>query len=972
MSTTYRKKLIEVALPLETINAGAVKEKSVPRHGHPQSLHLWWARRPLAAARAILFAQLVDDPSSWTELFPTEEAQNHERQRLFRLIEDLVQWENSNNETVINAARLEIARSHARSSSSPKAKAILAEAVKSQLVNEYLATELPAVHDPFAGGGTIPLEAQRLGLRAIATDLNPVAVMINKALIEIPPKFAGMPPVNPRSLAKAELGAWAGADGLAEDVRAYGEWMLEDAQRRIGKLYPRVDLPDGSGSGSVVAWLWARTVESPNPAFRGCRVPLASSFLLSSKEGKEAWVDPVIDGKTFRFTIRSGKPAEGVGQGTKLGRGANFRCLLSGTPIEPDYVKSEGRAGRLGSRLMAVVVEGKKGRIYVAPTDEMEALAASATPAWMPEDPLPDDPRNFWTVQYGLTRFADLFTPRQLTTLTTFCDLLGEVHARVKKDAAQQRESKRDASTYADAVTTYLAFCVSKMADWCSAICGFIPGYGKYRDTFARQAIPMTWDYAELNPFGDAVGNWRNHVEWVSDAIAASPRSVLPGSATLRNAEDFDSGAVVSTDPPYYDNIGYADLSDFFYVWLRRSLRHSFPDVFSTVLAPKEKELVASPYRHGGKDEAERFFLDGMRRVLGRFASHGSEYAPSAIYYAFRQSEVRESGASSTGWETFLSAIVQAGHSIEATIPIRTEREGRSNSQETNALASSIVLVCRHRPSTAPNTTRGEFRRMLRRELPDALKKLQQGNIAPVDVAQASIGPGIGIYSRHKQVLEADGSPMTVRAALQLINEVLDEYLASGEGDFDADTRFAITWYEQHGWEAGPYGDAETLAKARNVSVDGVEEAGIVKKGGGKVRILKRSEMRPLDYDPAADERPTVWEFTQHMIRNLEEDGEEAAARLLRKLGGAADATRELAYRLYNTCERKKWAEDARSYNALILAWTELEKLAAKMGEETPPAAPSKPSKGANGKKKAEKATKAPKKGQQTLFEGDD
>lgn len=974
MSVKYRRKLIEVALPLEAINQGATKEKAVPRHGHPQTLHLWWARRPLAAARAILFAQLVDDPSSWPELFPTDEAQNKERQRIFHLIEKLVLWENSNDEPVINAARLEIARSHARSSSSPKARAILKEAVKPEVVNEYLATELSPVHDPFAGGGTIPLEAQRLGLRAIATDLNPVAVMINKALIEIPPKFAGMPPVNPVGRGDGKAKTWNGAEGLADDLRYYGAWMRDEARKRIGHLYPEVELPNevGGGKGTVVAWLWARTVESPNPAFKGSLVPLVSSFWLSNKAGKEVWIEPVVTGKTYRFAIRHGSPKDSsaVDQGTKLGRGANFKCVLSSTPIEPEYVRREAASGRMRSALLAVVVETRRGRVYLPATPVAEHLAVSVEPEWEPDGDMPDNPRWFSPPAYGMPRYADLFTKRQLVALTTFSGIIREVRSRILADAGGASTAADDA--YANAVVTFLAFCLSKLADWSSSICGFIPGYGKYRDTFARQAIPMTWDYAELNPFSDAVGNWGNHVEWVAEVLESVPRATVPGVAKLLDAAQLDSRSVtVSTDPPYYDNIGYAELSDFFYVWLRTALREIYPDVFATLLVPKAPELIAAPYRHGGKEKADRFFLEGMSGVLTRIAEASSDDVPSAIYYAFRQSELRDGGASSTGWETFLTAVLHAGHSLDATWPIRTEREGRSNSQETNALASSIVLVCRKRPDDAPTTTRGDFRRMLRKELPDALKKLQQGNIAPVDVAQASIGPGMAIFSRHKQVLEADGQPMTVRAALQLINEVLDEYLASGEGDFDTDTRFAITWYEQHGWEPGPFGEAETLAKARNVSVSGVVEAGICKSAAGKVRILRRPEMRPLDYDPATDDRPTVWEFTQHMIRVLEDEGEEAAARLLKKLGSASDATRELAYRLYNTCERKKWADDARSYNGLILAWPELEKLAAKVGDASPPpaAAPSKPAKKGAKKTTAKKTTK---KAQQDLFEGDE
>jgi putative DNA methylase len=978
MSTTYRKKLIEVALPLEAINAASVREKSI-RHGHPSTLHLWWARRPLAAARAVLFAQLVDDPSAWTELFPTEDAQNHERQRLFRLLENLVQWENSNNETVINAARLEIARSHARSSSSPKANAILAEAVKPDVVNAYLATEVPAVHDPFAGGGTIPLEAQRLGLRAIATDLNPVAVMINKALIEIPPKFANMPPVNPDARENGGLKLWRGAEGLADDVRYYGAWMRDEARKRIGHLYPDVALPSeyGGGKGTIIAWLWARTVPSPDPAFAGIHVPLMSTYWLSQKPGADAWLEAKIDGhnRTWRFEVRTTAPSDSsrVSSGTKQGRG-DFACLLSGSPIPVDYIREAGRNGRLGQRLVAIAVERKGGRAYLPASDLHEKLAEVPIPDSAPTTELPEQALGLRVQNYGLRCHRDLFTPRQLTALTTFSDLVDEVSRVVARDAER---SGVDAGGYARAVATYLAFAVDKMAEGNSAQCTWSPLPTKLHvvSTFGRQALSMIWDFAEANIFGNSAGTVDRVVDNISkvlDTLVVVPAT--PGRASQASAvSQAESGCVISTDPPYYDNIGYAALSDFFYTWLRRSLRKIDPTTFTTMLTPKDEEVIAEPGRTSGDvDAARRRFEELLGSCFVQMASHQQAGNVITVYYAFKQSETEEtdagSSSASTGWETMLEALLASDFGIVATLPVRTEKSGGFREMNRNALASSVVLVCRRRAATAPSTTRGDFRRLLRKELPDALKKLQQGNIAPVDVAQASIGPGMEIFSRHKQVIEADATPMTVRSALHLINEVLDEYLASGEGDFDADTRFAITWYEQHGWGSGPFGDAETLAKARNVSVSGVVEAGICISAAGKVRILKRHEMRPLVYDPTKDERPTVWEFTQHMIRNLEDKGEETAARLLKKLGGAADATRELAYRLYNTCERKKWAEDARSYNALILAWTELEKLAATMGDEPPPAAPSN---GANGKKKSGKTPKRSNR-QQTLFKGND
>lgn len=977
--STYRKKLIEVSLPLEAINAASAREKSI-RHGHPSTLHLWWARRPLAAARAILFTQLVDDPSSWTELFPTEEAQNHERQRLFRLIEELVVWENSNNETIINAARLEIARSHARSSSVPKAKAILKEGVKPEVVNDYLVTEVPPVHDPFAGGGTIPLEAQRLGLRAIATDLNPVAVTINKALIEIPPKFAGKAPVNPDSREKDKLKTWRGAEGLAADVRYYGAWMRDEARKRIGHLYPEVALPEqfGGGQATIIAWVWARTVPSPDPAFAGIHVPLMSTFWLSQKPGSEAWLEAVVDSRqrSWRFEVRNGAPPDpdAVGAGTKHGRG-DFSCLLSGAPIPVESIREVGRRGELGQRLVAIAAERKGGRAYLPASTHHEELARVPIPESAPTTSLPDQALGFRVQNYGIRLHRDLFTARQLTALTTFSDLVAEAAAVVRRDAKNVDVNPEE---YAAAVATYLGFAVDKMAEGNSAQCTWSPLPTKLHvvSTFGRQALSMVWDFAEANIFGNSAGTIDRVVENIAKVVeplaAVSPPLGRASQASAVNHAE--AGCLISTDPPYYDNIGYAALSDFFYTWLRRSLRSIDPKTFATMLTPKDEEVIAEPGRTDGDIErARRRFEELLRSSFLQMASHQQPGGIITVYYAFKQSETEDTdageSASSTGWETMLEALLSSDFSVVATLPVRTEKSGGYREMNRNALASSVVLVCRRRSGDAPSTTRGEFRRLLRKELPDALKKLQQGNIAPVDVAQASIGPGMAIFSRHKQVVEADGKPMTVRSALQLINEVLDEYLSSGEGDFDADTRFAITWYEQHGWEPGPYGDAETLAKARNVSVGGVVEAGICKSAANKVRILKRSEMRPLDYDPAADERPTVWEFTQHMIRNLEDDGEEAAARLLKKLGSAADATRELAYRLYNTCERKKWSEDARSYNALILAWTELEKLAARIGDEPPPTAPSSP---ANGKKKGAKPTKAPKKGQQTLFKGDE
>ncbi len=938
-----RKKLIEVALPLEAINAASAREKSI-RHGHPSTLHLWWARRPLASARAVIFAQMVDDPSACPEEFPTEEAQARERERLFRLIEKLVQWENTTNEALLEEARQEIWKSWQRAcrdnAHHPRAE---------ELFNPK---RLPAFHDPFAGGGALPLEAQRLGLEAYASDLNPVAVLINKAMIEIPPRFANRPPVNPEARAKKALmeREWKGAQGLAEDVRYYGRWMRDEAERRIGHLYPKVkitpemaqDRPDlkplVGQELTVIAWIWARTVRSPNPAFAHVEVPLASTFMLSTKPGKEAYVEPVIEGDTYRFTVKVGKPKdpEAAKLGTSAGKRSAFRCLLSGVPIPYDYIRAEGRAGRMGARLMAIVAEGPKGRVYLPPVPEHEEIARQAVPTWKPDIPLPDNPRDFKTPLYGISTYGDLFTPRQLVALTTFADLVGEAMERVRQDALAAglpdddtplREGGTGARAYAEAVGVYLAFGVSRLVNRLATICIWNRIRETIEQVFARQAIPMTWDFVEANAFSDSTGGWSGSLEWIPSSVEMLPKSSC-GCAVQADAteQSICADKIVSTDPPYYDNIGYADLSDFFYVWLRRSLRSVFPDLFATVAVPKAEELVATPYRHGSKDKAEQFFLEGMTKALARLAEQAHPAFPVTIYYAFKQSESEGNGeARRTGWETFLEAVIRSGFSITGTWPMHTERDFGVKSG-TNVLASSIVLVCRKRQENAPTATRREFLSALKEELPKALRLLQAGNIAPVDLAQAAIGPGMAVYTRYAKVLDAEGNPVTVREALALINQVLDEALAEQEGDFDPDTRWALAWFEQFGFGEGEFGVAETLSKAKNTSVEGLVEAGILESRRGKVRLLKPEEL-PGDWDPVRDGRFTYWEAVHQLVRRLETGGEMAAADLLAKLGSRGDTARELAYRLYALCERKGWSKEALSYNALVQSWPEIARL---------------------------------------------
>ncbi|PWK62005.1 DUF1156 domain-containing protein [Roseicyclus mahoneyensis] len=918
MTQPYKKKLIEVAIPLEAINAASAREKSI-RHGHPSTLHLWWARRPLAACRAVLFAQLVDDPSSHPDQFPTHEDQERERQRLFAIIEDLVKWENSTNEEVLERARAEIRRS--------------------------CGGVLPPVYDPFSGGGSIPLEAQRLGLPAYGSDLNPVAVMIGKAMIEIPPKFKDMPPIHPGI---KERSFYRNAEGLAEDVKYYGEWMREKAWERIGHLYPQVDLPKeyGGCKATVIAWIWARTVPSPDPAFADVQVPLASTFLLSAKKGQEAWVEPLVDKAakaiTYRIRLKGTKDEiDRAKSGTAAGKRHGFICPFSGAPISYDYIRKAGQNGEMRAVMLSIIAEGPRGRIFLDPDRSHGEIAGSAIPDWRPETKLHGKTR-VNVSNYGLDTYDDLFLDRQLVALNTFGDLVQEARVLALQDAqanfetddgARLRDGGVGAAAYADALAVYLAFVVSSQADRMSTICTWDAGgptWGtKTRNTFSRQAIPMSWDFTETNPFSTQSGSFGNSLDYTSKGVISNAAN--KGTITQIDARHIDPGrqCVISTDPPYYDNIGYADLSDFFYVWLKRICGEVFPEIFGLIATPKADELIAAPYRHGGKDEAEAYFLNGMTQAISRMVALSPDGFPATIYYAFKQSEIADEGISSTGWATFLQAVIEAGFAVVGTWPMRTELANRLIASGTNALANSVVLVCRKKEASAEVITRAEFIRALKRELPPAIGELQAANIAPADMPQSAIGPGMGVFSRYKAVLESDDSPMSVKAALQLINRELDEYLGGIQGEFDADTRFAITWFEQNGLKAGDYGTANNIATARGISVESVKHAGIVESAAGKVRILKRDEM-DAEWEPDADTHLTIWECCQHLVRLHEKYGiGYEAAVMLKKYGAKAGDVRDLAYVLYSICEKRGEAKEATAYNALIADWTDLTREAA-------------------------------------------
>jgi putative DNA methylase len=914
--TEFKRKLIEVALPLDAINLACRSETENPfLQGHPRSLAVYWARLPLVACRALIFGSLVDDPSADPDRYPTEDAQDRERQRLFAELMELVKWENSANDRVLSAARSEILKS--------------------------CDGELPAIYDPFCGRGSIPLEAQRIGLQVYASDLNPVAVLISKALVEIPPVFAGRPPVN-RAARPRTVNDWTAALGMSEDIRHYGQWMRDEAKRRIGAHYPRVKLPPehGGGDGEVIAWIWARTVKSPNPAWDG-HVPLVRSFALSSKPGKESWIQPSVDrtSRTISYAIRSGP---GCPAGTVNRNGAT--CLATGTAIPFDYVRAEGKAGRIGTQLMAIVAEGRQARVYLPPNDEHLRVARASNPGDVPNTDLPEHALGFRVQGYGMTKHRDLFTDRQLLALGTFSDLIRDARELVHSDAlaaglgdngVRLADGGNGASAYADAIAVYLALSVSRLTDYSCSLATWNPTNENVSHLFQRQAVPMAWDFAEANLLGPELSPIKAS-RWVADglrltAVGRSPAKVVQADAAsmppLQNV-------VGITDPPYYDNIGYGDLSDFFYVWLRKSLAPVFPDLFATLLVPKDQELVATPYRFGGdKDAARDHFQTGLADAFLNLRSSQNPAFPAVVIYAFKQAESVDDGDAettsvSTGWETMLTAMIDAGLAVTGTWPLRTSKKARSVARGTNALASAIAIICRPRSHAAPLATRKEFLSQLQVELPRSLRRLQQGNVAPVDLAQSAIGPGMAVFSRFAKVVEADGSAMTVRTALASINQVLDATLAEQEGEFDADTRWAVAWFEQFGMNPASYGIAETLSKAKNSAVNALVDARIVEAKAGKVTLLGRDRFAE-NWDPVAEQRVTVWEVTQRLIRALETGGDAAAASIAGRVGGLAETARDLAYRLYNICERKGWSKEAISYNGLVVAWPGIARLAA-------------------------------------------
>lgn len=932
---TAKRKLIEVAMPLAAINDAAAYDKMPGIGPHPKGIHHWWAGLPLPAARAVILASLLDDPSEDPAFKgKSEKVINNERQRLFNLIRDSVEKK-------------------------PHERPDAFERLRKEIV-ERVGTDLPTLIDPFSGKGSIPLEGLRLGLPTIANDLNPVASMICRAVLEIIPRFgmalAGSSGKKPGTKGEASKKSEYKST-LASDVARYGDHLLAEARKRLEALYPEVTLPkaNGGGTAKAIAWIWARTVQCPNPKCR-CQMPLVKSFVLAKKKGKEVRIEPTVLTKgskaKIQFSIKENVPG-GV-RTSKNGRGAKFGCLACGSPSEDGYIKEQGRQGKIDVELIAIVADGPKGRVYLAPSEEHSRAAVACTPDWIPDEELAYDPRNIWCTQYGLTKFGDLFTKRQLVALGAFSDGLKAVRKMACADAKKRglpddgvslEDGGLGASAYADAVAVLLAFNIDRCTDFNNSLCRWSSSNEKVMNLFGRQAIPMMWDFAEANIVGDSVGSWSTCLSYLCKCVDVVAVSTNTHCATVRNGDASTvkgpkGSLLVSTDPPYYDNIGYADLSDFFYVWMRHSLKAVLPKFMATIKVPKDAELVATPYRFGGdKAKAMNHFESGFTRTFSNLREQLDPRFPMTVFYAFKETDSDDDGddasedgepkpSSAAGWETLLESIISAGFTITGTWPIRASQKWRMVAMGTNALASYIVIVCRPRASAAPSVSRKDFLSELRLEVTKAVRRLTANGIAPVDLDQAAMGSGMEVFSKYRSVMDASGGRMGVGDALTEIARVIDACLSEHDSEIDNESRWAVSWYEAVGMEKGEYDDAEKKARPKGVTVQGLEKSGIVHAKASKVRLIARSELKP----PGSAERRgegTIWEVTQQLVKALDERGESAVAELIRELGDDAEKAKDMAYRLFKIAEKKGWAEEARAYNSLVVAWSEITKIAA-------------------------------------------
>jgi putative DNA methylase len=879
-----RRKLIEVALPLTAISAASKADKD-RKTGTVRSVHKWFAPMPGPAIRALVLASVLDD---------SEDPQA--RLKDLSLIESMVPADGG-------APREEDLRR-----------------VRARLRQQ---DELPTIIDPFCGGGSTLVESQRLGLAAIGSDLNPVPTLISKILAELVPQFRDQSPLAPDSGRLPVLDTYG---GVLHDLQYYAKLIQERVYKAVASAYP-------PGTDSFVAWLWCRTVPCPNPAC-GRTAPLYGLTHLSKLKRDYAYLVPQVTehGVVHRVATGPGVPQPPSKQAGK----SRFICLACTTPFDQRYIRQQAQQGKMGLQLLADVraVDGR--RVYSADTP---AAGGFGSPG-MVEIPLVGKAAMNVGL-YGISTLAGLFTSRQAATLESFAAEIG----RVQEDIAAAGGS----SAYVSVLQGLLSLALGKLAQSnCALVRWRIDsrsGSAKAEPAFGTQAVPMLWDFAETNPFGASVGSWMLQVDGVAAAVRTLPKSGPPASVSLAAAQDMAPGreahALLITDPPYFDQIQYADISDFFYYFHRAALREAFPALYGTVTTPKSVELVANPWRHGGDADAARdHFVVGFQQALASLSKTTDPDLPKVVVYAAAQDEHGDDRAPSTAWESLLEAIVLAGLMVVATWPIFATGTTRQIGQGANALASYVVLVLRPRPEEAETVNRRAFLAALAAELPAALASLRHVAIPPMDLPQATIGPGMAVFTRYRQVMEPNGRSMSVGTALALINQVLDEVLTEQEGDFDSDTRFCLKWFSQYGWEEASSGTADSLARAANTSVAALDRGGVFRARAGRARLLAPAELS-AGWDPVSDLRTSVWEGVVRIAQALEALGADEAARLMSAARQRIDldAARELTYLLYSICEKRGWTQTAALFNGLGTSWSDLSAVARVGGAPTPPSA---------------------------------
>ena len=904
MKQQYKKKLIEVAMPLNSINKACDYEKKPGIGPHPRGIHHWWARRPHTAARAFLFAQLIDDPISRPEDFKTEEDQKQERKRLMSIIEKLSEWKSNNNDKFFFEIRSELKKS--------------------------IGNDFPIILDPFSGGCTIPLEGKRMGLEVHGSDLSAVSTILGKSMIEINELFQNMPPLNPNGNLKNH---YRGFEGLAEDFKYYGFEVIKNCKQKLKSNYETENIKDNRYKNSdIVAWIWTNTVASPDPSLNGLHVPLVKSFDLVTSRGNRVWIKPLVQGDRYSFRVLSeldGCKYEKI-EGT-IGRHGG-RCIVSGSAITLDYIRNEGKKGLLSQKLMAVCVKGKGRKNYFSPPLNYEKNIFLNSKIEYINCPIEHWPGSTNCVVYGRTKFQDLFSSRQLNSLIQFSLEIKKIEKQIFNEIKNKlelytKEKKINldlvSKEYLKLIMTFLAFTLSRALDFNNMHCRWSASNEKIMQLFARGAIPMCWDFGEANLFEDVVGGFPKIIDYQAKCIETLFVNNGKGRIIQSDAREavIPKNSILNTDPPYYDNIPYSNLADFFHVWLKKTIGHLYPDELSTLSSPKETELVANQFRFGGKELADKTFLDGMTFVINRYTNFCNKDYPLVIYYAFKQSEIENHGIFSPGWDSFLTALISTGLQVVQTWPARTESSTRIRALGYNALATSVIVVCRKRDNVTKTISKHEFIRQLKTELPRAISDLKAANISPADIPQSSIGPGIGIFSRYQAVLENDDSHMSVKTALQLINRELGDE----EGEYDSETSFAITWFEQNGFNVGDFGSANNIANAKGISVNTLVHSGVAQSSGGKFSLLDRESLED-DWDPTTDKNLTIWECCQYLIKTMENKGEFETAKLIKQMGSRrADSAKELAYTLYDiAANKRKDANEATAYNGLIAVWSEL------------------------------------------------